>query len=102
LGGRRGARRGRGWLLVDPELVHVQPRDLEVLNLEAADHRSSDGQPADRQGTDGPGADSRRPGRGRADPDRGQEQHRRLLAAAARELHRTVGASSVIHATVLL
>jgi hypothetical protein len=102
LGGRRGPRRGGDWLLIDPELVHVQPRDLEVLDPEAADHRSSDRQPANRQGADGPGADSRRPDRGRADSDRGQEQHRRLLAAAAREPHRTVGASPVVHAMVLL
>jgi hypothetical protein len=47
-GGRRTPRRGGGRLLVDPELVHVQPRDLEVLDLEAADRRSSDRQPADR------------------------------------------------------
>ena len=60
----------------------MQPRDLEVLDPEAADHRPTDRQPADRQGADGPGADRRRPDRGRPDPDRRQERHRRLLAAA--------------------
>jgi hypothetical protein len=82
--------------------MDVQPRDLEILDLEAADHRSSDRQPADRQRTDGPGANSRRPDRGRADADRCQEQRRRLLAAAATKLHRTVRASSAVHAIVLL
>jgi hypothetical protein len=82
--------------------MDVQPRDLEILDLEAADHRSSDRQPADRQRTDGPGANSPRPDRGRADPDRCPEQHRRLLAAAATKLHRTVGTSSAVHAMVLL
>jgi hypothetical protein len=82
--------------------VDVQPRDLQVLDLEAADHRSSDRQPADRQGADGPDANSRRAGRGRADADRCQEQRRRLVAAATAELHRTVGASSAVHAMVLL
>src|SRR5215211_6985061 len=82
--------------------MHVQPRDLEVLDLEAADHRASDRQPADRQRTDGPGANSPCPDRGRADADRCQEHRRRLLAAATTELHRTVGASSAVHAMVLL
>jgi hypothetical protein len=82
--------------------MDMQPRDLEVLHLEAADHRSSDRQPANRQGTDGTGANSRRPDRGRADADRCQEHRRRLLAAATKELHRTVGASSTVHAMVLL
>jgi hypothetical protein len=82
--------------------MDVQPRDLEVLDLEAADHRSSDRQPADRQRTDGPGANSPRPDRGRADPDRCQEHHRRLLAAAATKLHGTVRVSSAVHAMVLL
>jgi hypothetical protein len=81
--------------------MDVQPCDLEILNLEAADHRSSDRQPTDRQSTDGPGANSRRPDRGRADPDRCQEHRRRLLAAAATKLHRTVRASSAVHAIVL-
>jgi hypothetical protein len=82
--------------------MDMQPRDLEVLDLEAADHRSSDRQPANRQGTDGTGANSRRSDRGRADADRCQEHRRRLLAAAAKELHRTVGASSTVHAMALL
>src|SRR5215218_9151557 len=72
--------------------MHVQPRDLEVLDLEPADH----------QRTDGPGANSRRPDRGRADADRCQEHRRRLLAPAATKLHRTVRASSAVHAMVLL
>ena len=79
----------------------MQPRDLEVLDLEAADHRASHRQPANCQGADGPGANSRRPGRGRADADRCQEHRRRLLAAATTKLHRTVGASSAVHAMVL-
>ena len=78
--------------------MDVQPRDLEILDLEAADHRSSDRQPADRQSTDGPGANSRRADRGRADPDRCQEHRRRLLAPATTKLHRTVRASSAVHA----
>jgi hypothetical protein len=78
----------------------MQPRDLEVLDLEAADHRSSDRQPANRQGADGPGANGRRPDRGRAHADRSQEHRWRLLAAATTELHRTVGASSAVHAMV--
>jgi hypothetical protein len=28
-----------GCLLVHPDLMDVQPRDLEILDLEAADHR---------------------------------------------------------------
>lgn len=100
-GGRRGRGLGGGRLLVHPELMDVQPCDLEILDLEAADHRSSDRQPADRQSTNGPGANSRRPDRGRADPDRCQEHRRRLLAAAAMKLHRTVRASSAVHAMVL-
>jgi hypothetical protein len=102
LGGRGDPRLGGGCLLVHPELMDMQPRDLEVLDLETADHRSSDRQPANRQGTDGTGANSRRPDRGRADADRCQEHRRRLLAAATKELHRTVGASSTVHAMVLL
>jgi hypothetical protein len=100
LGGRGGCRLGGGCLLVHPELVDMQPRDLEVLDFEAADHRASDRQPANRQGADGPGANRRRPDRGRADANRGQEHRWRLLAAATTELHRTVGASSAVHAMV--
>jgi hypothetical protein len=101
LGGRGGRRLGGGCLLVHPELMDMQPRDLEILDLEAADHRASDRQPANCQGADGPGANSRRPDRGRADADRCQEHRRRLLAAATTKLHRTVRASSAIHAIVL-
>src|SRR4030095_5052045 len=68
---------GGGCLLVHPELMDVQPRDLEILDLEAADHRASDRQPADRQGAGGP----------RATPDT--------------NVHRTVRASSAVHAIVL-
>ena len=98
--GRRSRWLGGGRLLVDPEFVDVQPRDLQVLDLEAADRRSSDHQSANRQGADGSGADSRCPGRGRADADRCQKHRRRLLAAAT-QLHRTVGASTV-HVMILL
>ena len=60
----------------------MQTRDLKVLDLEAADHRSSDRQPANCQNADGAGANGRRPDRGRANPSRCQLHRRRLLAPA--------------------
>jgi hypothetical protein len=65
VGGRRGRRLGRGRLLVDPELVDMQTRDLKVLDLEVPHNRSSDRQPAYRQGADGARSNGHGPDCGR-------------------------------------
>ena len=57
-------------LLVDLQVLHVQPLDLEVLDPQLADHRTADRQTPDRQGTDGTRANRRRPGRDGAEANR--------------------------------
>ena len=82
VGGRRGRRLCR--LLVDPELVDMQTRDLKVLDLEVPHDRSSDRQPTYRQGADGAGSTGHGPDCGRPNASRGQLHRCTLLPVAAK------------------
>jgi hypothetical protein len=84
LGGQRRRRLCRGRLLVDPQLMNMQPGDLKVLDLELPHDRSTDRQPTDRQGADGAGANGHRPHRGRPNASRCQLHRGPLPPAAAK------------------